>query len=26
VLRQLSRGEVLGFFEAQPKALVGIEA
>ena len=24
--RKLSRGEVLGFFEAQPKALVGIEA
>ena len=24
--RKLSRGEVLGFFEAQPKAMVGIEA
>ena len=24
--RKLSRGEMLGFFEAQPKALVGIEA
>ncbi len=26
VRRKLSRGEVLRFFEAQPKALVGIEA
>ena len=24
--RKLSRGEVLGFFETQPKVLVGIEA